>query len=132
MSNVFTKIIRRELPAYIVAEDAQHIAFLDIHPVVLGHTLVVPKTQVDDVFDLEVGLMGALARFAQKVALGLRSSMSCRRVGLAVMGFEIPHAHLHLLPLQREEDFNLHGSKLQLKEATFSAISGQIKAAICI
>ena len=99
MSSLFNKIITRELPAYIVAEDDQHIAFLDINPNALGHTLCVPKKEVDKLFDLSVSEYQELMLFSRSVAVALRKVISCKRIGLTVIGLEVPHVHVHLIPL---------------------------------
>lgn len=112
MSTLFTEIIERRLPAYIVAEDDAHIAFLDIAPVAHGHTLVVPKKEVDYVFDLDDVGLSKLMVFAKKVAVALQKTIACRCIGMAVLGLEVAHAHVHLVPIQGEEDLNLSGPRL--------------------
>ena len=104
MPSLFSKIITRELPAYIVAEDDQHIAFLDINPNALGHTLCVPKKEVDKLFDLSVSEYQELMLFSRSVAVALRKVISCKRMGLTVIGLEVPHVHVHLIPLNDMED----------------------------
>lgn len=121
MSSIFTRIIHREIPAYIVAEDEQHIAFLDISPLAEGHTLVVPKAEVDYIFDLTPNQLSALHLFAQKVAVGIQKSVPCIRIGMAVIGLEVPHAHIHLIPLNSMHDINfsnpkLHPEKVRMEE----------------
>ena len=104
MPSLFSKIITRELPAYIVAEDDQHIAFLDINPNALGHTLCVPKKEVDKLFDLSVSEYQELMLFSRSVAVALRKVISCKRMGLTVIGLEVPHVHVHLVPLNDMAD----------------------------
>ena len=104
MPSLFSKIITRELPAYIVAEDDQHIAFLDINPNALGHTLCVPKKELDKLFDLSVSEYQELMLFSRSVAVALRKVISCKRMGLTVIGLEVPHVHVHLIPLNDMAD----------------------------
>ena len=104
MPSLFSKIITRELPAYIVAENDQHIAFLDINPNALGHTLCVPKKEVDKLFDLSVSEYQELMLFSRSVAVALRKVISCKRMGLTVIGLEVPHIHVHLIPLNDMAD----------------------------
>ena len=106
-TTVFDRIIARELPAHIVAEDAAHIAFLDIHPLTEGHTLVVPKQAGDDLFAMPDAALGPLQCFAKRVAQGLRAVVPCKRVGMLVVGFDVPHVHLHLVPIQQTADLHL-------------------------
>ena len=104
MASIFSRIIARELPAYIVAEDDHHIAFLDINPNALGHTLCVPKKEVDKLFDLDEDAYLNLMHFSHRVASALRQVVSCQRIGLLVIGLEVPHAHVHLIPLNEMAD----------------------------
>lgn len=106
MPSIFTKIINRELPGYIVAEDENHIAILDIFPVKEGHTLVIPKKEVDYLFDLDTEEVSALFAFAQKVARAIEAEIPCRRIGMAVVGLEVPHAHVHLVPINAVTDLD--------------------------
>lgn len=103
---IFSKIIAGEIPSYKVAEDDKFYAFLDINPIVWGHTLVVPKKEVDYIFDLDDRLLGEMAVFAKKVAKAIQSAIPCRKVGMAVLGLEVPHAHIHLIPLKNEGDMD--------------------------
>ncbi len=112
MSSVFTKIINREIPGYIVAEDDSHIAFLDINPLVMGHTLVVPKQEVDYIFDLSDDALCGLHLFCKNLAKAIESVVTCQRIGIAVIGLEVPHTHVHLVPLQTMDDINFSRSKL--------------------
>lgn len=103
---IFSKIIAGEIPSYKVAEDDKFYAFLDINPIAWGHTLVVPKKEVDYIFDLDDELLGEMAIFAKKVAKAIKESIPCRKVGMAVLGLEVPHAHIHLVPLKNEGDMD--------------------------
>lgn len=128
MSSIFTKIIRREVPAYIVAEDNKHIAFLDIRPVVTGHTLVVPKEEIDQLFDLDDSALSELMVFAKKVAHAIQQAIPCLRIGVAVLGLEVAHAHVHLLPIQHEGDFNLHRRPLAVTPEVLQEIAKKIRS----
>jgi len=121
MGSIFTRIINRELPAYIIHEDDRFIAFLDINPLVLGHTLVVPKKEVDYIFDLDEDTLAGLNVFAKEVAVALGKAIHCKRIGVAVIGLEVPHTHVHLVPMNVTDDLNftrpkLHPTKEQLTE----------------
>lgn len=130
MASIFTRIIQREIPAYIVAEDDHHIAFLDIMPLKHGHTLVVPKSEVDYIFDLDADVLARLHQFAQKVARGIRKATQCNRVGVAVLGLEVPHAHIHLVPMNAMSDMNFANPKLKPSREEFEAMAAKIKASI--
>jgi len=104
MASIFTRIINGEIPCYKVAEDDRFIAFLDVRPLKPGHTLVVPKKEVDYIFDLEEETLAGMMVFARKIALAMKEVIDCRRIGVAVLGLEVPHAHIHLIPLTRETD----------------------------
>ena len=127
MASLFTKIINREIPAYIVAEDEYNIAILDINPLVKGHTLVIPKNEVDYLFDLDDESFTRLNLFLKKVAGAIRSVVPCLRVGVAVLGLEIPHAHIHLVPLNSMGDLNFSKPKLKLSKDEFEMISEKIR-----
>lgn len=113
MASIFSRIIKGEIPCYKVAEDAEHLAFLDIQPLATGHVLVIPKVEVDYIFDLAADDYSGLWNFARKVAGGLKQAVPCKRVGVAVIGLEVPHAHIHLIPLQTMEDINFSGVRLK-------------------
>lgn len=132
MPSVFTKIINSEIPAYKVAETDGYIAFLDISPVAPGHTLVVPKKEVDYLFDLDDETYLGLQAFAKKVALGIKKAIPCRKVGVAVLGLEVPHAHIHLVPMQNESDLLNFGRKLRLSSEEFAEIREKIAGAITL
>ena len=126
MASIFTRIVNGEIPSYKVAEDDNYYAFLDINPLVAGHTLVIPKHEVDYIFDLETKEYAGLWKFAQKVAKAIDSAIPCKRVGVAVLGMEVPHAHIHLVPLQSEGDMDFRKEKQQLSSDEFVAIAGKI------
>jgi histidine triad (HIT) family protein len=129
MSSIFTKIIQREIPAHIVAEDAAHIAFLDIRPVSIGHTLVVPKLEVDYLFDLDETTYQSLHSFARKVAIAIEKVVDCKRIGTAVVGLEVPHVHIHLIPMNSMSDFSFSKPKLQLSQEALATLSSNIQEA---
>lgn len=104
MASIFTRIINGEIPCYKVAEDDRFIAFLDVRPLKSGHTLVVPKQEVDYIFDLDEETVAGMMVFARKIAMAMKEVIDCRRIGVAVLGLEVPHAHIHLIPLTRETD----------------------------
>ncbi len=123
---IFSKIIAGEIPCYKIAEDENFFAFLDIRPTTKGHTLVVPKLEVDYIFDLEDITIANMMVFAKKVAKAIEKSVSCVRVGVTVIGLEVPHAHIHLIPIQRESDMNFHNAKLQLSNQEMQEIAQRI------
>jgi len=122
MASIFSKIVNGEIPAYKVAEDENYLAFLDIFPVALGHTLVIPKKEVDYIFDLEDDLYIGLQAFAKKVALGLKKTVPCLKVGVLVLGLEVPHAHIHLIPMQNEADVLNFSNKKKFTPEEFQKI----------
>ncbi len=126
MSTVFTKIINGEIPAYKIAEDDRFMAFLDVMPLVKGHTLVIPKEETDLIFDMETEDYKDLWAFAQKVAARVGKAIPCVRVGVAVVGLEVPHAHIHLVPLTSVSDLNFANERLKLTEKEFSEIQESI------
>ena len=130
MSSIFTKIINGEIPSYKVAEDENYYAFLDIFPLAKGHTLVIPKKEVDYIFNLDDETYKGLWAFAKKVALGVEKAVPCERVGIAVLGLDVPHAHIHLLPLNNMEDFDFKKKKLKLENKEFEEIATAINKAI--
>lgn len=127
MASIFTRIINREIPGYIVAEDEQCIAFLDINPLVMGHTLVVPKKEVDYIYDLDDHTLTALNLFARKVAVAIEKSVSCKRIGVAVIGLEVPHTHIHLVPMNRTDDLNFTRDKLSPSKDELAAMADRIR-----
>lgn len=129
MPSLFTKIIQRELPAHIVAEDEHCIAFLDINPNAKGHTLCVPKKEVDRLFDLDEETYNHLMQFSRKVAHALKKSVDCKRIGMAVVGLEVPHVHVHLIPLNRMSEMTFQ-EKVQLADEEFQQLAETIKSNI--
>lgn len=126
MSSIFTKIINGEIPAYKIAEDEHHLAFLDVMPLVKGHTLVIPKRETDLIFDLEAEEFKNLWSFAQQVAKKIAKAIPSKRVGTAVIGLEVPHAHIHLVPLQTTDDLNFTRERLKLSQQEFLEIQEKI------
>jgi len=126
MANIFTKIINKEIPAYIIAEDDNYIAFLDVSPLQKGHTLVIPKVETDFIFDVEDDTLAGLILFAKQVAIKINAAFDCNRVGLSVIGLEVPHAHIHLIPINNMEDMMFNNPKLSLTEADFLEIQSKI------
>lgn len=129
MSTIFSKIISREIPGYIVAEDDRFCAFLDINPLAEGHTLVVPKRVTDYIYDLEDNDLADLHVFAKTVANAIKTVMPCKRIGVAVMGLEVPHAHIHLIPINKESDMVVSNPKLKLSDDDFAKIAQSIREA---
>ncbi len=127
MASIFTKIINREIPAHIVAEDENFLAFLDIMPLAKGHVLVVPKQEVDYIFDLEPSTLAGLHLFAQKVAKAMDKTIKCTRIGVAVIGLEVPHAHIHLVPLRTMDDINFSRPKLKLTQEELAEVAETIR-----
>ena len=125
--SIFTKIIKGEIPCYKIAEDDRFIAFLDVFPIKKGHTLVVPKVQIDYLFDLDDSLLSDLMIFAKKVAQKMQSEISCERIGIAVIGLEVPHAHIHLVPLDTVGDIDFSQPKLQLSAKEMTEIADSIR-----
>ncbi len=128
MASIFTKIIAREIPAYILAEDEEFIAFLDVFPLRKGHTLVVPKQEVNNAWDLEAEILSRWMVFAQPIAAAIQRSFPCNRCGVSIIGIEVPHAHMHLVPLDTADDLNFTKDKLQLSEADFEVVRKKIRA----
>ena len=130
MATIFTKIAQGEIPSYKCAESEDFYAFLDISPLAAGHTLVIPKKVEDDyIFHLDAATYEGLWAFARKVAVALKEAVPCKRVGVAVLGMEVPHTHIHLVPLQTEGDMDFRKPKLQLEPAQMQEIAGKILAA---
>lgn len=128
MSTIFSKIAAGEIPSYKVAEDDKHYAFLDINPVVPGHTLVIPKKEVDYIFDLSDKEYCELQMFAKRVAAAMKESLPCTRIGVAVIGLEVPHTHIHLVPINKESDMNFFKEKLTLEDTDMKDIAASIAA----
>ncbi|GAB3291716.1 nuclease A inhibitor family protein [Hymenobacter tenuis] len=130
MPSIFSRIVSGELPAYKVAEDDHHLAFLDITPLVEGHTLVIPKKETDYIFDLAPAELAALHLFAQRVAKGVRAAVPCKRIGVAVIGLEVPHAHIHLIPMHNVSDMNFANPKIKVAEARMKELAAAIAAKV--
>ncbi len=129
MATVFSRIIAGEIPSYRVAEDDRFYAFLDIRPMRAGHTLVVPKQETDYLFDLDDPLLTDMMLFAKRVAKAIEQAVECRRVGLMVIGLEVPHAHINLIPIQQEGDMSLSAKRAELSSEEFEQIAGKIRSA---
>jgi histidine triad (HIT) family protein len=130
MSTIFTKIVRGELPCYKIAENDKFLAFLDIMPLEPGHTLVIPKNEIDYIFDLDDNTLSELHIFSKKIALAIKKSIPCLRVGMAVVGLEVPHAHIHLVPLQNLSSINFTKDKIKMSDSELSKISNIISESI--
>ena len=128
MATLFTKIINGEIPSYKIAEDDQNYAFLDINPLAKGHTLCVPKLEQDYLFDLPADRLASLSTFSQRVAKALKAATGCSRVGVAVLGFDVPHAHIHLVPMDNESTLNFKNERVKLSEAEFKQIAQNVAA----
>ncbi len=130
MPSIFSRIVSGELPAYKVAEDGRHLAFLDITPLVEGHTLVIPKKEVDYIFDMPADELAALHVFAQRVAKAVQAAVPCKRIGVAVIGLEVPHVHIHLIPMNKVADMNFANPKIKLPDARMQALAAAIAAKV--
>ena len=129
MASIFSRIVAGEIPSWKVAEDERYYAFLDINPLAEGHTLVIPKKEVDYIFDLDAETYAGLWQFAGRVAKAVREAVPCKRVGVAVLGMEVPHAHIHLVPLQSEADLDFRKEKKQLSPERIAEIAAAVAAA---
>ena len=129
MASIFSKIIAGDIPCHRIAENDEFLAFLDINPLAEGHTLVIPKTEVDYFFDLDAGLLSRINLFAQDVAQKIEAAIPCKRVGVAVIGLEVPHAHMHLIPLQNVADINFERPKLTFTADELAATAERIRMA---
>lgn len=132
MASVFSKIIKGEIPCYKIAEDDRYFAFLDINPLKAGHTLVVPKQETDYIFDLDDEQLTGLIIFSKRIAAAIRSAFPCNRIGIAVLGLEVPHAHIHLVPMDSMEDVNFRNPKLRFTPEEFKDIAEKIKQKILL
>lgn len=130
MASIFSKIVAGDIPCYKIAENDRYLAFLDISPLKKGHTLVIPKKEVDYIFDLDSDTYSGLMDFARHVAEGLKKAVSCKRIGLCVIGLEVPHAHIHLVPINSENDMNFRNEKLVLSKEEFEALAATIRTAL--
>ena len=127
MASIFTKIINGEIPAYKITENEDFLAFLDVNPNAKGHTLCIPKAEINKIFDLEEDQYAELMKFSRKVAIALEKTVPCKRVGMAVIGLEVPHAHVHLIPLNEMDEMRFQ-NKVKLEKAEFEALAAAIKA----
>ena len=127
MPSIFSRIIAGEIPCYKIAESTEYFAFLDINPMVKGHTLVVPKKEIDNLFDLDDDTLSGLMVFAKKVSKALDAAIPCKRVGVMVIGTEVPHAHVHLMPFQRESSFNITNPRLSFSKEEMEGIAESIR-----
>ena len=126
MASIFTRIIQGEIPCYKVAEDDRYFAFLDINPLTEGHTLVVPKKETDYLFDLDDDTLAGMVLFAKRIAKRIGEKIACKRVAVVVLGLEVPHAHIHLIPINNEKDVDFHREKLKLSPEEFKRMSTMI------
>jgi histidine triad (HIT) family protein len=132
MATIFTKIIKGEIPCYKIAEDDNYFAFLDINPLRAGHTLVVPKKETDYIFDLDDDYLAGLFLFSKKVAAAIKSEIPCNRIGVAILGLEVPHAHIHLVPMDSMEDINFRNPKLKFTPEEFKGIAVKISRKVIL
>ncbi len=128
MSTVFTKIIQGDIPSYRLAEDEQFFSFLDINPLSKGHSLVIPKKEVDYFFDLEEDVLADMMPFCKKVARAIEQTVDCERIGVSVVGLEVPHAHVHLIPIRSIDDMNFSTPRVELSEEEFEALAREIRS----
>jgi histidine triad (HIT) family protein len=129
MPTIFTRIIQGEIPCYKIAEDEQFFAFLDIRPLNAGHTLVIPKTEIDYIFDIDDEMLADMILFAKRIAIAIKNTIPCERVGLAVIGLEVPHAHIHLSPVNSLHDLDFSNPK-QISPTEMEDIAARIRAAL--
>ena len=127
MSSIFTKIIKGEIPCYKIAEDANFLAFLDVNPNAKGHTLCIPKQEINKIFDIEDDLYLGLMQFSKKIAIALEKTVPCKRIGMAVIGLEVPHAHVHLIPLNEMDEIRFQ-NKVAMTKEEFEALAIEIQA----
>ena len=127
MASIFTKIVNGEIPCFKITEDENFLAFLDVNPNAKGHTLCIPKREIDKIFDIEDDLYVGLMQFSKKVAIALEKAVSCKRVGMAVIGLEVPHAHVHLIPLNEMDEMRFQ-NKVKLEKEEFEALAKSIQS----
>lgn len=127
MASIFSKIVAGEIPCYKITENDHYLAFLDVFPLKKGHILVIPKKEVDYIFDLDNETYIGLMAFAKQVAIALKKSIPCNRIGVTVIGLEVPHAHIHLIPINTENDMNFRNEKLKLSKEEFEEVAAKIK-----
>ena len=126
MPSIFTKIVNGEIPCYKIAEDEKYLAFLDVNPNAIGHTLCIPKQEIDKIFDLDDALYLGLMHFSKKIAIALEKAVPCKRIGMSVIGLEVPHAHVHLIPLNAMDEIRFH-NKVSLTKEEFEALAKKIQ-----
>lgn len=129
MASIFSRIVAGEIPCHKIAENEEFFAFLDINPVAIGHTLVIPKNEIDYIFDLDDPVLGRMMAFAKRVARAAEAAIPCKRIGMAVMGLEVPHAHIHLIPITKESDMYFGGKKLEVTHDVLADTAAQIRNA---
>lgn len=132
MASIFTRIINGEIPCYKIAEDDRYFAFLDINPLREGHTLVVPKQETDYIFDLDDDMIAGMMVFSKKISAAIQSAIPCKRIGVAILGLEVPHAHIHLVPMNSMEDVNFRNPKLKFTPEEFNFIAQKISAKVSL
>jgi histidine triad (HIT) family protein len=132
MATIFTKIIKGEIPCYKIAENENYFAFLDINPLRAGHTLVVPKRETDYIFDLEDVYLSRMIVFSKKIAVAIKNAIPCKRIGVAILGLEVPHAHIHLVPMDSMEDINFRNPKLKFTPEEFKEIAAKISKKVIL
>ena len=130
MNSIFTKIIKREIPAFIIHEDDLFIAFLDINPIQKGHTLIVPKTEIDYFFDIEDDLLSKMLLFTKKIAKAIKKTIECKKISMSVIGLEVPHAHIHLIPINKMSDANFSNDPIKMSDEDMREICRAIKTNI--
>ncbi len=128
MASIFTRIMNGEIPCHKIAEDDRYFAFLDIMPLAPGHALVVPKQEIDYIFDIDDDLLAGMLPFAKRIAVALEKAVPCERIGVSVIGLEVPHAHIHLLPLRTMDDINFSRPKMKMSQEELSAIAERIRS----
>ncbi len=132
MATIFTKIIKGEIPCYKIAEDDNYFAFLDINPLRAGHTLIVPKQETDYIFDLDDKYLSGMIIFSKKIAAAIKDVFPCNRIGVAILGLEVPHAHIHLVPMDNMEDINFKNPKLKFSPEEFKEIAARISSKVAL
>jgi histidine triad (HIT) family protein len=132
MATIFTKIIKGEIPSYKVAENEDYFAFLDINPLKAGHTLIVPKKETDYIFDLEDVCLGGMIIFSKKVALAIKEAFPCNRIAVVILGLEVPHAHIHLIPMDNMDEINFKNKKLKFSPEEFKEIAARINSKVIL
>ncbi len=132
MATIFTRIIKGEIPCYKIAEDDKYFAFLDINPLRAGHTLIVPKQETDYIFDIDDKALSGMIIFSKKIAIAIKEAFPCNRIGVAILGLEVPHAHIHLVPMDDMEDVNFKNPKLKFSPEEFKEIAARISSKVSL